>query len=144
MNIDGACHCGNISYRLDWPGPFPEIPVRACGCDFCTMRGATYTSHRDAVLEAVVNDPRYLSKYRFATETADFYVCSRCGAVPFVTCSIDGRLHGVVNVNTFQGVDRSAFQRAATDFDGESTGDRLDRRGRTWIPNVLVKTGHAE
>ena len=141
MNIRGACHCGNMSYQLDWPGEMSRIPVRACGCDFCTMRGATYTSRRDASLDAVIYDPDDLSKYRFGTETADFYVCSRCGAVPFVTSRIEGRLYAVVNVHTFQNIDRSVFQRAETDFDGESTENRLDRRARTWIPKVAIREG---
>jgi hypothetical protein len=138
MQIRGRCHCGNISYSLDWPGDGAEIPVRACSCDFCTMHGGTYTSHRDAKLRAVLDDPSFVSRYRFGTGTADFYVCSRCGVLPFVTSLIRDRLYAVVNVNTFVDVDRSRFDKATTDFDGEAVADRLERRERTWIPDVLV------
>ncbi len=139
MKIEGRCHCGNISYGLDWPGDESEIAVRTCSCDFCTMHGGTYTSHRDARLDASVRDSSRLSKYRFGTKTADFYVCSVCGAIPFVTSRIKGRLYAVVNVHTFVGIDRSAFREKVTDFDGETTESRLDRRARTWIQNVTVR-----
>jgi hypothetical protein len=102
------------------------------------MHGGTYTSNREACLQAVVNDPACLSEYRFGTQTAVFYVCSRCGGVPFVTSLIQDRLYAVVNVNTFRGIDRSRFKRSVTDFDGETTESRLERRARTWIPNVTV------
>jgi len=138
MHIEGKCHCGNITFRLRWPGDGSDIPVRACSCSFCTKHGGTYTSHRDAELAAVVHDETLVTPYRFGTETADFYICSRCGVVPFVISMIEDRLYAVVNVNSFEGIDPSRFSRAVTDFDGETTDSRLDRRKRNWIPSVTV------
>jgi hypothetical protein len=113
MRIEGKCHCGNITYALDWPGDGTEIAVRACGCTFCTKHGGVWTSHRDAELVAVVRDESLLSKYRFGTETADFYVCSRCGVAPLVTSTIGDRVYAVVNVNTFEGINPSSLVRNA-------------------------------
>lgn len=141
MHIAGKCHCGNISYALDWPGDGREIPTRACGCSFCTKHGGVWTSHRDAELAADVRDAALVSKYRFGTGTADFYVCGRCGVAPFVTSLIDDRLYAVVNVNTFEGVDSAVFVRTATSFDGEGTGERLERRKRGWIQRVRISGG---
>ena len=138
MRIEGKCHCGNITYVLHWPGDGATIPVRACGCTFCTKHGGTYASHRDAELAAVVHDQALVSRYRFGTGTADFYLCCRCGVVPFVTSMIDDNLYAVVNVNSFEGIDPSRFSRTLTDFDGETTQTRLDRRRRNWIPTVSV------
>jgi hypothetical protein len=143
MRIEGKCHCGNISYVFDWPGDQSQIPVRSCGCTFCVKHGGTYTSHRDATLESVIRDEASVSKYRFGTGTADFFVCSRCGALPFVTSEIQGRIFAVVNVNTFEGVDHSILKRSAANFDGEDTESRLDRRRRTWIPDVSIKISRA-
>ena len=143
MRIEGKCHCGNISYVFDWTGDRSEIPVRSCGCTFCVKHGGTYTSHRDATLEAVIRDDGLVSKYRFGTGTADFFVCSQCGAVPFVTSKIQNRLFAVVNVNTFEGIDKSILKRTATDFDGEDTENRLERRRRTWIQNVSIEESRA-
>jgi hypothetical protein len=141
MRIEGKCHCGNIRYALDWPGEAADISVRACGCSFCIKHGGSWTSHRGAELVAQVRDAALLSKYRFGTQTAEFYVCARCGAVPFVTSAIEGRLYAVVNVNTFEGINASTLPRTATNFDGEGTGDRLERRVRNWIPAVRISNG---
>ncbi len=138
MRIEGKCHCGNITYVLQWPGAGTNIPVRACSCTFCTKHGGVYTSHGDAVLAAVVHDEGLVSRYRFGTETAEFYLCSRCGVVPFVTSRIEDNLYAVVNVNSFEGIDPSCFSRTVTDFDGETTESRLDRRKRNWIPSVTI------
>ena len=138
MRIEGKCHCGNITYVLRWPDEGSAIPVRACSCSFCMKHGGTYTSHRDAELAAVVHDEGHLTRYRFGTETADFHLCSRCGVVPFVTSRIEDKLYAVVNVNSFEDIDPAAFVRAVTDFDGETTESRLDRRKRNWIPSVTL------
>jgi hypothetical protein len=143
MLIKGACHCANISFELDWPGEGGTIPVRACSCSFCTKHGGTYTSHREARLHVKIADRSLVSEYRFGTRTADFLVCSRCGAIPVITSEIDDHLYAVVNVNTFEGIDRSKLQRQVTDFDGENTESRLERRSRTWIPLVKVETPDA-
>src|SRR5262245_63769211 len=105
MLINGTCHCGNISFALDWLPTPSEIPARACGCTFCTKHGGVWTSKADGALKIAVEDPSLVSKYEQGTRTAEFHVCRRCGVVPVVTSSIDGRLYAVVNVNTFEGVD---------------------------------------
>ena len=136
--IDGKCYCGNITYEFHWPLGGKEIPVRACSCSFCTKHGGIYTSHREAELRAVIHDQSLITKYTFATGTAEFFICSRCGAAPFVTSMIQGRLYAVVNANTFEGVDRALFQSRVTSFDGETPENRLERRKSTWIPNVTI------
>ncbi len=138
MRIEGGCHCGNVRYVLDWPGDPKEMPGRACTCAFCAKHGGLWTSHRDAALSATVADASLVSRYRFGTKTADFFVCARCGAVPFVTSAIDDRLYAVVNVNTLEGIDRSALARTPAQFDGEATGERLERRKQNWIGQVRI------
>jgi hypothetical protein len=140
MQIEGTCHCGNISYRLNWPGDGTDIPIRACGCTFCTKHAGAWTSHPDSELAATIRDESIVSKYRFGTGTADFYVCTRCGAVPFVISVIEDHLYAVVNVNTFERIDPSTFPRAAANFDGEDAGSRLGRRKRNWIRSVRIST----
>lgn len=134
--IDGSCHCGNIRFTFLSPDDQPTIPTRACGCTFCRKHGGVYTSHPEASLKVTIADTDKVERYRFGTQTADFHVCRTCGVVPVITCTMDGNLHAVVNVNTFDGIDRSAFETAATDFDGETTEDRLARRKRNWIGDV--------
>lgn len=139
MLIEGKCHCGNISFSLDWPGENINIPARACGCTFCTKHGGVWTSNPEATLRVRVRDSHASSEYCFGTKTATFHVCSRCGAVPFVSSEIENRLYAVVNVNTFEGIDRSLVRREASNFDGEDIESRLSRRTRNWIGNVHIE-----
>jgi len=37
-------------------------------------------------------------------------------------------------------IDQSSLIRATTNFDGEGTGERLDRRKRSWIPSVNISS----
>ncbi len=76
MRIDGKCHCGNISFSLDWPEETTAISARACGCTFCTKHGGVWTSKPGTTLHARVRDRAAMSEYVFGTETATFHVCS--------------------------------------------------------------------
>jgi hypothetical protein len=132
--IHGSCHCGNIRFTLDWPGPGQAIPVRACGCGHCRKHRGVWTSHPSGRFRMSVADPSQSGQYRFGTKTADFHVCRTCGIVPIVTCVIDGARYAVVNVNTFDNVDRSELAEAPSNFEGENLEGRLARRRRNWTP----------
>jgi hypothetical protein len=134
--IEGRCHCGNIAFTFDWGGDPAAIPARVCGCDFCTKHGGVWTSHPRSRLEVRERDPAAVSRYLFGTRTADFHVCRVCGAVPLVTCELEGVTYAVVNVNTFENVDRSAIRKTPADFEGEAQEARLERRKRNWIGDV--------
>ena len=143
MLISGKCHCGNISFQLEWKGDPPEIPARACGCSFCVKHGGVWTSSPNAGLAVTVRDGALVSKYEFGTRTATFHVCARCGAVPLVTSEIANRLYAVVNINAFEKADESWFRRAAANFEGEDIESRLARRTRNWIADVHIAEGSA-
>lgn len=123
---------------LEWPGHVAEIPVAVCLCTFCAKHGAGWTSHRSAEFDAAVSAEPMFERYRFGTRSADFYVCSLCGAVPFVISEIEGHLYAVVNVNTFEEVETLLFVRSVTNFDGEDTQSRLGRRKDNWIRSVRI------
>jgi hypothetical protein len=139
--IHASCHCGNIQVAFDWPGSGPTIPVRACGCRLCTKHRAAWTSHPDGRFYLRIADESRVTPYRFGTKTADFHVCLRCGAIPIVTCVIEGTRYAVFNVNTFDDVDRSELIETATNFDGETTENRLARRRRNWTPEAARDEG---
>ena len=143
MLISGACHCGNISFRLDWQPEPKEIPARACSCAFCVKHGGVWTSCPSGSLAVRVKDSRHVSTYAFGTKTAEFHVCSTCGVVPVVTSTIGGHVYAVVSVNAFENVDSSILQRASVSFDGEGHRDRLRRRQRTWIGHVEFREADA-
>lgn len=136
MLIHGKCHCGNVSFALDWKSEPAEIPARACSCSFCVKHGGVWTSNPAGALKISIQDRSMASQYRFGTGTADFHVCNRCGVVPVVTSTIDGGLYAVVNVNTFEGIDPATLRRTPASFDGEGQDSRLARRKRNWIADV--------
>ena len=136
MIINGKCHCGNIAFTLIWDPEPEEIQARACGCTFCQKHGGVWTSNPRGILNVTVKDRAAVSRYAFGTKTADFHICSRCGVVPVVTSTIDGRTYAVVSVNAFEGIDPALLKRAGADFEGEDETARLARRKRNWIGDV--------
>ena len=144
MQISGRCHCGNVSFVLDWAPDPTEIPARACTCSFCTRHGGIWTSTPSGSLAVRIEQPSLVSRYAFGTKTASFLICSRCGVAPVVTSRIDGRLYAVVNVNTFDGVEPSLLRRVPATFDGESEDARLARRRRHWIAEVELREHEGE
>lgn len=136
MLISGRCHCGNISFALDWKAESAQIPARACSCTFCRKHGGLWTSSPAAALEVRIAEPALVSTYEFGTRTAQFHICSRCGVVPLVTSRIDDRLYAVVSVHAFEGIDPARLRQAAANFDGETEQTRLARRQRNWIGDV--------
>ena len=136
MLIKGKCHCGNIAFSLTWDPDPTEIQARVCDCTFCQKHAGVWTSNPKGFLQVAVTDRSLLSKYSFATGTAEFQICGRCGVVPVVTSTIDGKLYAVVNVNTFDNVDRAIVRKAPVTFEGEELGSRLERRTRNWISQV--------
>ncbi|HTA64568.1 MAG TPA: hypothetical protein VK753_03610 [Xanthomonadaceae bacterium] len=143
MLIRGNCHCGNIAFALDWLPEPSQIPARACSCSFCTRHGGVWTACPTGKLRATVKNASRVSLYEFGTKTAQFHVCSDCGVVPVATSRIDGALYAVVNVNAFEGIEPSLLRHASATFDGENEGDRLARRKRNWIADVVFTEGRA-
>lgn len=137
MYLVGKCHCGNISFTLDWKDG-ARVPARACGCAFCRKHGGVWTSNPAGTLKVRIRDGEAKSEYRFGTRTATFHVCDKCGCVPFVTSKVDGHRYGVVNVNMFENVEEAQLDRRPADFEGESLAKRLARRKRSWIPTVSI------
>ena len=144
MLIPGSCHCGNISFTLDWTPEPTEIPARACGCSFCSKHGGVWTSCPTGSLKITIKQPAQVGSYFFGTRTAEFRICSVCGVVPVVTCMLDGQLFAVVNVNAFEAVEPSLLKRVAASFDNGSEATRLARRKRNWIGRVELVQGSGE
>jgi hypothetical protein len=136
MLINGRCHCGNISFALNWTPEPAEIPARACTCTFCRKHGGVWTSCPTGSLRIVVEDHSRVSAYTFGTKTAEFLACANCGVVPVVTSRIDGQLFAVVSVNAFDDVDPTLLRQAAATFEAEGEAVRLARRKRNWIGDV--------
>jgi len=141
MDLAGRCHCGKLEFTLAWPEA-TAIPARACGCSFCRKHGGLWTSHPQAALTVRIGDRACVAEYEFGTKTAQFLVCRDCGVALVAVSRIEGRLYAVVSVRALEGVDPATVQAAVgTDFEGETTADRLARRARNWIGTVEIVAG---
>jgi hypothetical protein len=80
-----------------------------------------------------------LAAYRFATASADFCFCRRCGVLTYLTCEIDGLLYGLVNMNTLDQPVPGFASAPVMSYEGEDAAARLARRKENWIPGVRVR-----
>ena len=142
--IHASCHCGNVRVTFDWPdsrtghsGPCLRLRL------VHQAQGSLDLASSMAASSCGSPTTPSVAQYRFGTKTADFHVCLTCGVIPIVTCSIEGTRYAVVNVNTFDDVDRSQLVEAAANFEGETTENRLARRRRNWTPEAAGREGGA-
>ncbi|MEO1037459.1 MAG: hypothetical protein AAFX44_18015 [Pseudomonadota bacterium] len=134
--LSGRCHCGNIRFDFTRSTASRQIAVRLCGCSFCQKHSGAWTSDPAGSISVSVKDETALNLYAFGTETAEFYVCSRCGVVPLVVSEIDGQRYAVVSVRAFDRAAELEFVEANTDYSAEYVTGRLERRKANWIPQV--------
>lgn len=137
-SFHGRCHCGDVAFTLDWPDPPHPLPVRACGCGYCSRLGGLWTSAPHGHLVVRLARAEGVTRYRFGHGTAEFFVCRTCGIVPLATSATGERLLAVVNANTFEDLTPDALSITPTDFEGEDRDGRLARRERNWTPTDIV------
>ena len=133
----GRCHCGAIGFELRTARTPDQWAVRACQCSFCRTHGARTTSDAEASVRFIIPDESRLNRYRFASKSADFYVCRDCGAyVASVIDSQRGRF-ATLNVNVISpAVDVPAA--APVTYDAETPAQKLARREQKWTPVTEV------
>jgi len=132
--IDGACHCGNISYVFDASQSVEALGLRACQCSFCRAHGARTTSDPNGTISIRVRDTTKLQRYRFGLKTADFLICRPCGVFVGALMEEDGRRFLTVNANTFKPPPAYDIIGVAKDFGGEDAEGRTARRSARWTP----------
>ncbi|HEU4620311.1 MAG TPA: aldehyde-activating protein [Gammaproteobacteria bacterium] len=111
--ISGRCHCGNLSFELRTRTAPEDIAARACDCRFCRMHAAVSWSDPNGTALIRISHEPHLQKYRFALRTADFYICTTCGAYLGAVLSEGERSWSTVNLRLTDlsveaGVDDSA------------------------------------
>jgi hypothetical protein len=138
--LDGGCHCGNIGFELGLTRALAAYNPRACDCGFCTKHGAAYLSDPQGALAVRVQDERQTTRYRQGSGQAEFLLCSRCGVLTGVFCSIDGQLYGAVNARAVAGgVEFGPQQPVSPKM--LSPGDKAKRWQEVWFPKVRVESG---
>lgn len=63
--LEGSCHCGALTLRLDTRLTPAELPVRTCGCTFCRRVGPRYTSDPTGHVTITLASRHAAHPYRF-------------------------------------------------------------------------------
>ncbi len=134
LTILGGCHCGNLAFEMESDRAPEELPLRTCGCSFCTAQGAVYTSDSEGFVRFRARDPARVGRYRFGHGTADFLFCRDCGVYLGAVMTAKGRTSAVVNVKACAEPERFLATPTAMDYDGETESGRLSRRRAKWTP----------
>lgn len=72
----GQCHCGAVRFEAKLSDGFNTI--RRCTCSYCRMRGAVAVSAEMGGIN-ILRGADILTSYRFNTEAAQHFFCSRRG-----------------------------------------------------------------
>jgi hypothetical protein len=76
-------------------------------------------------------------RYRFATGTTDYLICSRCGIYVGAAAEIDGATFVTFNLNVFDDP-RLEIEAVPVSYEGESAEEKAKRRRRNWTPAQLT------
>lgn len=136
--LTGNCHCGAIAIELETARRPSELPVRICGCSFCTRHRPRYTSDPSGRVTIRVADESALGRYRFGLRLADFLICRTCGV--FVAAYEPGDPgRAVVNLDVLARASELVSEATMfTAYDTEDEATRTARRARAWTPAELV------
>jgi hypothetical protein len=140
--LNGGCHCGNITviYRTT-VAPEAAVP-RACQCSFCRKHNTRALSDPQGTLEISVHDAKALNRYRFGMKAADFLICRNCGVyiAAFMPDPTDDHAFATLMANVLN--EQARFSQAApADYAGEDETGRRQRRRQRWTPASLRCSG---
>lgn len=128
MEHAGRCHCRASGFRFVSDRP---LAPRACQCGFCRRHGARTVS--DPGGSAVLQLGPEILRYRFATRSADYLLCGRCGVYLGALAAIEGALYVTLNLNAFDDP-RLDIEPTPVSYDGETEAAKAERRRRNWTP----------
>lgn len=137
----GGCHCGDLTWTLASGLAASALPARACQCAFCRHHGALSTSDPAGRLRFAAAAGAQVLRYRFATRSADFLICRRCGVYVGALMEEDGAWYAIANLNTLEGREALAPVPQPMDYEGEDEGARRGRRGARWTPAEALAGG---
>ena len=73
-------------------------------------------------------------RYQFATQTAEFLICARCGIYVGAQMNEENRFYAITNLRTFDGSGDFVQRAQAMDYSGEDSLTRRARRAARWTP----------
>lgn len=140
--LNGGCHCGNISviYRTDTAPE--EAEPRACQCSFCRKHNTRAVSDPEGHLQISVANGDALNRYRFALGASDFLICRDCGVYVAAFMPDPDDDHGFATLMADTLDDQARYPHAKPRvYEGEDKAARRQRRREMWTPASLRITG---
>ena len=110
-----------------------DIRARACDCSFCRIHAARNWSDPDGEAIIRIQDEQRLHEYRFALRTADFYICTTCGAYLGAVLADDTGIWSTLNLR----LTPLSVEEEVASYGTEDTNDRISRRKRVWTPTRI-------
>ena len=135
--IEGACHCGNLSFELSTEQHPQDIIARACDCGFCRMHATRNWSDPNGWARLKVRDGSALKRYRFGYKAIDFMVCTECGGYAGAVLSDHDGSWASLNLRLTKYRD---VPEAPASYGSQSADERVARRKEVWTP-VRVEIG---
>ena len=129
-----------MSFAYHCRAPLEVRAARACQCEVCLPRGASYLSEPDSRLQVRLRDSRYVYAHSFGTNTADFMHCAICNTLVYVKSEIDGHDYALVVASALLEYEQLASL-GPVDYEGEEVADRLQRRAEHWIKQLEITSG---
>ncbi len=136
--IAGGCYCGNVLVKIQLPRDPASYEPRACDCGFCTKHAAAYVSDALGSMEVEIGVVGDRGSYRQGSEAADLLFCRRCAVLVGVTCEIDARLYGAVNVRSLDPATAFGPHLSVSPKQLSATA-KLQRWREVWFPDVIVR-----
>ncbi len=133
-SYSGSCHCGGIGVELDTAVAPEDTQLRACQCSFCRMHQGLAVSDPAGHLKFREREPGRLQLYRFALGTADFILCSNCGAYAGAVLEDGGERVGILNIRLLDRFSDFTAVPTPMDYGRENQGRRVSRRLEKWMP----------
>jgi hypothetical protein len=81
-----------------------------------------------------VQDGSAIIRYRFATKTAEFLICARCGIYVGAQMEVEGRVYAIANLKVCDAEGEFAQRAEPMDYSGENSSARRARRANRWTP----------
>lgn len=133
--LRGGCHCGKLAVALATSRPAAEMHPRACDCSFCRKHGAAWLSDARGSLRLRTRGDALVC--RQGSAQAEFLCCPHCAVLVMVTCAIEGRLHGAVNVRTLDDAAGFAMEQPASP-QRLPAQEKIERWSQLWFADVHI------
>jgi len=136
MQIQGQCHCGNVSFELLTEMAKSDISPRACDCSFCQIHAAKNWSDPNGKATIRIRDEHLLQKYLFSLKTAEFYICKTCGTYIGAVLSDRDGMWSTLNLRL---TPLHGLPESSASYGTEKTDERISRRKNVWTPTTVVE-----